>query len=195
MMKKHFTLLLLFARSAVSFVVPLQDKRVLLQTFLSEKADSDAEAHMQEMPKVWEELKKTERDILVQQQLEGSDETEATEKLVENMLETALDFIKTKELVETERAKTAHENFQWAMREEEALEDFLQEEYKSGLFIDGSESLEEHAHKAHDTEISAIREEAEALHDLADLYEKEEAVKATLEELKRLSEEDSYTSE
>ena len=191
-MKNHFTLLLLFARSAVSFVVPLQDKRGLLQTILSEKAESDAEAHM---PKLWEELKKTERDILVQQQLEGSDETEATEKLVENMLETALDFIKTKELVETERAKTAHENFQWAMREEEALEDFLQEEYKSGLFIDGSESLEEHAHKAHDAEINAIREEAEALHDLADLYEKEEAVKATLEELKRLSEEDSYTCE
>ena len=86
MMKKQFTLLLLFARSAVSFVVPLQHKRVLLQTFLSENAENDAEAHLQEMPKIWEELKKTERDILVQQQLEGSDENEATEKLVENML-------------------------------------------------------------------------------------------------------------
>ena len=64
----------------------------LVPTALRAAGKSDAEARQDVMPQVWDDLKKAERDLVVQQQIGELDEGEASKAMAAKLLETALDY-------------------------------------------------------------------------------------------------------
>ena len=142
------------------------------------------EAHLEVMPKIWEELRSTERDILVQHQVHGKDESETTKLIAERLLETAMEYLQTKEIIEEEHAFAAHKKYQHAVEEEAVLEEFVMDDNLKDIPLDSFVAAR--LYSAHKTEHDAIQDEEFALHELDELHRKEEVVRATLEELKRL---------
>ena len=76
--------------TAASFVA--SPNSPLVPTALRAAGKSDAEARPDVMPKVWDDLKKAERDLVVQQQMGELDEGEASKAMAAKLLETALDY-------------------------------------------------------------------------------------------------------
>lgn len=153
-------------------------------------AKSDAEAHMDVMPKIWDELKKAERDIVVQQQVGEIDEAAASKAMAEKLLETALDYVRTKERIEEDLASTAHRLFEHAVEEEKVLEEHVTEQLLNDIPADSY--IDERFHQAQEMEKHAHEEEIEHLEKWAELRMEEEAIKANLRELKDMKPEDLY---
>ena len=148
--------------------------------------NSKAEHHLNEMPKVWENLMKEEKDIIVQANLKGTDGKVLTKQLAEKLLETALDYVHTKEQVEVEHGINAHQTYEDAIEEEELLEEFVHEEQLHDVPLDAY--VEERLREAHKQEVQAKMEEEEAVRNFRELKIAEEGFKATLSELKNLLE-------
>jgi hypothetical protein len=166
-------------------VIPLLAKRESIGSALESSSDmTDAEAQMEVMPKIWDELRKSERDIVIKHNLDEIDEMEASSALVEKMLETAMDFLKTKEQIEEEHAFAAHVAYQHAAEEEVILEESIIDENLKDIPLDSS--VKERLDAALEKEAKALKDEDDALKALAKLYHKEDALNATLEELKKL---------
>mmetsp|Transcript_5470 Transcript_5470/g.11888 ORF Transcript_5470/g.11888 Transcript_5470/m.11888 type:complete len:183 (+) Transcript_5470:48-596(+) len=169
--------------SASSFVTNTPPS--LVSTMLHASGKSDAEAHMEVMPKIWDELKKTEKNIVIQQQVGEIDETDASKALAEKLLETALDYVRTKERIEEDLASTAHKTFEHAKKEERVLKEYIVEEEDIDIFSVDS-YVDERLHNAQEKEKEAHVEEAEHLNKWAELRMEEEAIKQTLKDLKDL---------
>ena len=145
---------------------------------------SDAESHLKEMPQVWEELKKKELDMIVQGKKDGTDDTEVTKKVVEKMIETALDYVQTKERVEVEHVVAAHKAYEAAIKEEDVLGEFVEADKVRDVPMDSY--VEERYRAAVEAEVRAKNEETEAIHNFQQLKHSEEQMKATLDDLKGL---------
>lgn len=196
-----------------AFVVPRNRYHDRFSTFIS--AVSDAEHLRETQAKVWRELKKKEKDIVIEETIKGTSQDVITTKLVEEMLEAAIDFVKTGEAAEEEHAAHAHQAFEKAVKQEKVLEEFAQEAKhdaedadrilnvyeRNNLPEDFEERremavadiahhvdsyVEERHRQAHNDEVAAAKEEEEALRTLQDLKLTEEEFKATLAELKKL---------
>lgn len=144
---------------------------------------SDAEAHMEVMPKIWDELKKTERDIVVKHHVDETNEDEFVKAMTERMLETALDYVQTKEQIEEADAFAAHKAYQQAVEEEEVLEEFIEADHLNDIPLDSF--VEKRLHSAQQLELDALKEEEDHLKQLDELHKAEESVRAALEELKK----------
>ena len=169
--------------TASSFVAPS------LPSFAStalRASKSDAEAHMDVMPKVWDELKKAERDLVVQQQVGDIDESEASKAMAEKLLETALDFVRTKERIEEELAEAAHKTFQHAAEEERVLKEHVLQEDVAEILDVADRYVDERLHMAQETEREKLAEEHEHLEQWAELRLEEEFIKSALKELEGL---------
>lgn len=151
----------------------------------------DAEAHMKEAPHIWDDLRQVERDIVVQHELEGKDMSHAAEMLAERMLEAALDFVQTQERIEEDHAFSAHQDFMHALEEEHELDEFVTDEHMKDIPMDTYVAARLQA--VRDAEVKAMKDEDEALHHLDDLYEKEKALKESLEELKKIARDTKFT--
>lgn len=164
-------ILLLAASTASSFVAnrsPAMKTSVLRST-------GDLEG-------MWEELKKTERDIIVQTAVDEQEDTgQVGEILAEKLLETALEYVKTKEHNEEEKVLDAHKAFEHAVEEEKVLEEFVMEDQLNDIPADSY--VEERLHAAHDAEIEARKEEEAHLKKAEEWHKEEEAVEEVLEEL------------
>ena len=139
----------------------------------------------------------------------------AAYELAEEMLETAIEFAHTKEIIEEEHAISAHEALKKALSQEQALGEFAKEahhdaedadqilnNYETAHLLEDVEErremavadishhvedyVEERLHQAKEAEKLAREEEAEAKRSLEQLQNSEEALKAALEELKTL---------
>ena len=131
------------------------------------------------------------------------------------MLETAIEFAHTKELIEEEHVHSAHDKLKNALSVEDALEANQREAHHDAEDADGilntydrakwpedrekrremavadishhvEDYIEERLHQAKETEARAREEEDEAKRSLEELRDHEENLKATLEELKTL---------
>ena len=137
---------------------------------------------------LWNELKRTDRDIVVQEKVnEGTTETNdemLTKRLVEEMLDTALEHVKTKERLEARHAKEAHEAFEKAKQEEQVLHEYIEEEQLHDVPMDSF--ISERLHAAEEAELQAMKEEDDSIRTSQELRNSESNIKATLEALKRL---------
>lgn len=171
---------------------------------------SEAEQKLDKMAETWTELHSREKEVVKTQ-----DEKEAM-KLAEDMLEAAIEFTRAKEEVEKEHASFAHEKLKKALDQEDALDAALQEahhdaedadsildNYATGTLAEDREkrrelTVSEVSHRienyaksrlleAREAEFLAKTEETDALEHLQQLEQKEQDLKATLEELKVLA--------
>jgi hypothetical protein len=188
-----------------AFVIPTRSSRQRFRTSISADS-SEAEERLRELPAIWDELKNTEKDIIIQETIKETDETVVTIKLLEEMLETALYYVQTKEQVEEEHAIQAHQAIEKAVDQEKVLEEFAKKAYQDadGLerremavadlahnFVDND--IEERVHNYVEERLRAAKiqealatvEEEEAVQNLKELKLTEEEFKATLEELKK----------
>lgn len=115
--------------------------------------------------------------------VDGAATPEALVEVVEDLLETALDYIRTKERVEEGRAAAAHWAFEDAKREGTVLREHVVED---SLDIPADFYAEERLYNARATEKRAVIEELEHLNKWAELRVEEEAIKQTLRDLKGL---------
>ena len=132
--------------------------------------------------------------------------------MTEEILETALDFVQTKEQAEGERIDQAHALLESALRQEGILEDAVDEAHNDALdaheemlkrvssedkemrremaVIDISHGVEDYAterlHEAQDMEAKAKEEEQEAMKNLAELQRKQDELKTALESTKMM---------
>ena len=184
MMVVRSTLVAVLLGTTVSaFTTVLRNQRRTTNTRIY---NSKAENHLNEMPKVWENLMKEEKDIIVQASLKGTDGKVLSKMLAEKLLETALDYVHTKEQVEVEHGINAHQTYEDAIEEEELLEEFVQEEQLKDIPLDSY--VEERLREAHKQEVQAKMEEEEAIKNFRELKIAEEGFKTTLSELKNLLE-------
>ncbi|KAL7491014.1 hypothetical protein ACHAWT_000507 [Skeletonema menzelii] len=144
------------------------------------------EAHMEVMPKIWDELRKSEKDIVIQQQVGEISESEASMAMAERLLETALDYVRTKEHIEEDLATAAHKTFEHAAENEQVLKEHIVADDKlDDIPLDSY--LEKRFHEAQDTEREAHEEEIEHLNNWAELRMEEEAIKTAIKELRDLN--------
>lgn len=132
---------------------------------------SDAEAHLDVMPKIWDELAKAEKDIVVQQQLGELDQDKASRAMAEKLLETALDFVRTKERIEEDLAADAHKLFEHAVEEEMVLKEHVVDNLKDTL---ADNYIDERFRHAQEMEREAHEEELQHLQKWAELRLEEE---------------------
>lgn len=144
---------------------------------------------MDVMPKIWDELKKSERDIVIQQQVGELDESDASKKLVQNLLETALDYVRTKERIEEDLATSAHRTHEDALEEERVLREYVVEDT---MDIPADSYVDERFHNAQEMERESRVEEREHLGKWAELRMEEEAIKTALKDLEELEEVDPW---
>ena len=133
--------------------------------------------------------------------------------LLQNVLETAIEYTRIREHVEEEHVHSAHETLEQAQKLEDDLKSIINEAHHDADYADAvvgnykvigaSEDIEERRelavselshhienyaeerlHEAHLAELKAKDEEDEAKRSLDMLAEKEEELKATLDELK-----------
>ena len=107
--------------------------------------------------------------------------------MAEQLLETALDYVRTKEHIEEDLANRAHKTFQHAADNEKVLKEHIVADDKLDIPLDSY--LEERFHEAQDMEREAHEEEMEHLNNWAELRMEEEAIKSAIKELKDLSKE------
>ena len=144
-------------------------------------AGEDADQYLDGL---WNELKKTERDIVVQENIKGTNQNDVTKHLIEEMLETALEHVKTKERAEAKHAKEMHDAFEHAVQDEKELAAFVKEEHLRDVAMDGF--VRERFHTAQQEESQAVKEEGDAVRAYKYYKSVEDKVKATLEAFKRL---------
>ena len=133
---------------------------------------------------IWDELAKTEKDIVIQQQTGEIDEATASKALAENLLQTALDYVKTKERIEEDLASTAHKTYEHMKEEERILKDHIVEDEVLDVHVDSY--IDERLHHAQEAEKEARAEEFKHLEKWAKLCMEEEDIKHSLKELKDL---------
>jgi hypothetical protein len=110
--------------------------------------------------------------------------------MAEKLLETALDYVRTKEHIEEDLATAAHKTFEHATTNEQVLKEHIVEDEKvldDDLPLDSY--LEERFHEAQVMEREAHMEEMEHMNNWAELRMEEEAIKSALKELKDLNKE------
>lgn len=140
---------------------------------------------------IWDELKQHERDLIVQQKSKAingdqgkDDEMETTKKLVQDMLETALEYVQEQEHIEEEHVVHSRQAFEHAIEEENTLEEFVQEDQLKDVPMDTY--LEDRYHAAQLEEQEAIQEEQDALEHYEELKKTEINIQTTLDELKNM---------
>ena len=211
MMKLYLCIALL---APVSAFVILASRPCRLTTSI--QATSDAERHTQEtQAKVWSELKKKEKDMIIQETIKGTDQEKITKKLVEEMLTAAIDHVKMMETEEEKHAAQAHAAFEKAVQQEKVLEEYASEAehdaddadailstYRKNDYPEDLEErremavadlahhvdnyVEERLRQAFNDEFGASQEEQEALKTLFDLKLTEAEFTETLAEIKKL---------
>lgn len=136
--------------------------------------------------KLWKEEKLVERDLVVQEiAIEEKDAEDVTKHLVSEMLETALEHVKTMEKDAAHHAKEANEAFDRALQKERVLEEFVEEDEElPPIPID--DYLKSRLHQAEEEEMQALKAEDEYVHQYEDLREKERSIKDLLEQMKKL---------
>lgn len=128
----------------------------------------------------------TQQDIVIQQQVGEISESEASMAMAERLLETALDYVRTKEHIEEDLATAAHKTFEHAAENEQVLKEHIVADDKlDDIPLDSY--LEERFHEAQDTEREAHEDEIEHLNKWAELRMEEEAIKTAIKELKDLN--------
>lgn len=174
-----------------------------------------AEKRLQEMEKhYWDEFVEKGKEYT-----KNPDEASAV-SIVEEMLEKAIEFARTKEQVEEEHLAAAHEQLKMALKKEAALEamaaevqhdaddaDIILDTYEKSRLMEDREKRRELAisdishhvedyvetrlREAKEAEALAAEEEKAASRILRQLKKNEEELKATLEELKEMKKEES----
>ena len=109
--------------------------------------------------------------------------------MAEKLLETALDYVRTKEHIEEDLATAAHKTFEHATKSEQVLKEHIVEDEKvlDDLTLDSY--LEERFHEAQVMEREAHMEEMEHMNNWAELRMEEEAIKSAIKELQDLNKE------
>ena len=186
---KSVIMVVLLLGSSFNIVSALQQIPMVTPTrcigrSLAASSNGDDAAQEKYLDSLWNELKKTERDIIVQEEIEGRDKKDVTKHLVEEMLGVALEHVKTKERIEAKHAKAAHEAFETAIQEEQVLQEFVEEEELHDVPMDTFVS--DRLQAAEEAEMKAMKEEEESVQVYQDLKASETNIKATLEALKRL---------
>lgn len=105
--------------------------------------------------------------------------------MAEKLLETALDYVRTKEHIEEDLANAAHKTFEHAAENEKVLKEHIVADDMLDIPLDSY--LEERFREAQDMEREAHEEEKEHLYNWAELRMEEEAIKTAIKELKDLN--------
>lgn len=111
---------------------------------------------------------------MIQQQTGEIDEVTASKALAENLLQTALDYVKTKERIEEDLASTAHKTYEHMKEEERILKDHIVEDEVLDVHVDSY--IDERLHHAQETEKEARAEELKHLEKWAKLCMEEEDI-------------------
>ena len=136
------------------------------------------------LKKLWEEEKLIERDIIVQEAMDGHEE-DATKHLVTEMLETALEHVKVLEKEKAKHAKEANDRFEQAVEDERVLQEFV-EDYKLGDDVPVVDNyISSRLHEAEQEELEAMKEEDESVREYEDLLAKEKNIKDLLEQMRK----------
>lgn len=176
--KNMKTCLLLLFSTAVAFQPATVSRRSW--TMVSTRA----EKHLDELIETWESLKKKEQK-LIQENLAASKNAENSGiDFVEELFETALDYVQTKEIVEEEHADMAHHMVEEAIEGERVLENYAHDEMPHGANIE--DFVESKLQAAKEAEKHAREDEEEAKRSLEELKRNEEYIKTTMEELRKL---------
>ena len=188
-MKKSLTFAALLVNSwsvvsswqpAAAFVAP--SRRHRHTTLAAAKSSTDPEEYLS---KLWDEEKLIERDIVVQEIIEGKNEEDVTKHLVTEMLETALEHVKLLEKVKAKHAKEAHDMFEHAAQKERVLHEFIEEDEELPP-IHMDDFVSSRLHQAETEELQAMKKEDESVREYQELRENEENIKDLLEQMRNL---------
>ncbi|KAL7518724.1 hypothetical protein ACHAWX_003535 [Stephanocyclus meneghinianus] len=149
-------------------------------TLAGEKAGEESD-----LSKLWDEEKLVERDIIVQETINGNKE-DVVRHIVTEMLETALEHVKILEKEKAKHAKEANLRFDHAVEQERVLQEFI-EDFKLGddaPIVD--DYIRSRLHEAEQEELDAMNEEDEYVQEYQDLRDKEKDIKDLLEQIKNL---------
>lgn len=139
------------------------------------------------LKKLWEDEKQIERDLVVQDLIDGKTEEDVTKHLVTEMLETALEHVKILEKEKSHQAKLANDLFEHAASDERVLAEFAEEDSEDLLPpVPMDDYLKSRLHQAEEEELQALKDEDEYVAEYEELRSKEESIKELLKQMKKM---------
>jgi hypothetical protein len=135
---------------------------------------------------LWEDEKHIERDLVVQEIINGKTEEDVTKHLVTEMLETALEHVKILEKEKSHQAKLANDLFEHAASDERVLAEFAEEDEDLLPPVPMDDYLKSRLHQAEEEELQALKDEDEYVAEYEELRKKEGSIKYLLDQMKKM---------
>ena len=135
---------------------------------------------------LWEDEKHIERDLVVQELIDGKTEEDVTKHLVTEMLETALEHVKILEKEKSHQAKLANDLFEHAASDERVLAEFAEEDEDLLPPVPMDDYLKSRLHQAEEEELQALKDEDEYVAEYEELRSEEESIKDLLDQMKKM---------
>eukprot|EP01083_Nonionella_stella_P142131 439069_1 len=135
---------------------------------------------------LWEDEKHIERDLVVQEIINGKTEEDVTKHLVTEMLETALEHVKILEKEKSHQAKLANDLFEHAASDERVLAEFAEEDEDLLPPVPMDDYLKSRLHQAEEEELQALKDEDECVAEYEELRKKEGSIKYLLDQMKKM---------